>query len=70
MGGKGHGGGFRIENIPVDKISGSYESVSPGEFVAVFGSRGFLEFAVNCGNASRRLKVEKGGEVRISVQTD
>ncbi|HIJ56396.1 MAG TPA: SAM-dependent chlorinase/fluorinase [Deltaproteobacteria bacterium] len=59
--------GIHIENIPINKISDSYESVLPGEPVAVFGSRGFLEFAVNCGNASKRLNIGKGEEVRISV---
>ena len=59
--------GIRIENISINKISDSYESVLPGELVAIFGSRGFLEFAVNCGNASKRLKVGKGEGVRISI---
>ena len=67
---QGRGGGIRIENIPIDKISDSYESVSPGKFVAVFGSRGFLELAVNCGNASRRLKAEKGEEIGISMSLE
>lgn len=61
---------IRIENIPINKISVSYESVLPGELVAVFGSRGFLEIAVNCGNASERLNVRKGEEVKISMGKD
>ena len=64
---QGRGDGIRIENIPIDTISESYESVSSGEFVAVFGSRGFLELAVNCGNASKLLKAEKGEEIGISM---
>ena len=59
-------GGIRIGHIPINTISDTYNSVLPGELIAVFGSRGFLEVAVNCGNASKRLKVGKGEEVRIS----
>jgi hypothetical protein len=35
--------------------------------LALIGSRGYLEIAVNKGNAAQVLNVEKGAEVRVMV---
>ncbi|MGH9594215.1 MAG: SAM hydroxide adenosyltransferase, partial [Bryobacteraceae bacterium] len=38
-----------------------------GEPVAVFGSAGFLEIAVNRGNAARTLGANRGAEVTLDL---
>jgi len=40
---------------------------APGEAVALFGSSGFLEIAVNRGNAARTLGVNRGAEVTLEA---
>ena len=40
-----------------------YQAVAPGKPVAVIGSTGFLEIAVNGGSAARRLKLKAGSAV-------
>ncbi len=47
-------------------LSFAYQSVSPGELLALIGSRGFLEISVNEGNAGRFCRTEKGDCVRVS----
>jgi hypothetical protein len=43
----------------------AYGEVDINELVAVIGGHGFLEIAVNQGNAARKLKAEAGMNVRI-----
>ena len=40
---------------------------APGEPIALFGSAGFLEVAVNRGNAARTLAVNRGAEVILDL---
>jgi S-adenosylmethionine hydrolase len=65
-------GSEKILEIKVDKtvIKGLYQSyadVTPGDPLAVIGSFGFLEIAINCGNAGRRLKVSKGDTLTVTL---
>ena len=46
-------------------LSGNYESVSPQSPLAIFGSFGYLEIAVNCGSARRYFGAQKGNTVRV-----
>ncbi len=42
-----------------------YQAVPPGQAVAVLGSSGFLEIAVNAGRAAEKLKLRVGTRVRL-----
>lgn len=44
-----------------------YQAVPPGRPVAVLGSSGFLEIALNAGSAARRLRLQIGDELRVRL---
>ncbi len=54
-----------VGNGIVTPSTTSYAEVEPGNYLAVFGSRGFLEIAQNCGNASATLEITAGSVVEI-----
>lgn len=56
---------FRSADTGIDKISTSYSDVPEGEKLALFGSTGFLEIAINKGNASRLLGLRLNETVTI-----
>jgi S-adenosyl-L-methionine hydrolase (adenosine-forming) len=73
--------GNLISNIPADDLAGSptahienrrlpvgqhYAEVSAGEPLALIGSHGYLEIAVREGNASERLRLDRGAPVIVS----
>lgn len=45
--------------------SQTYSDRSPGEFVALIGSHGWLEIALNQGSASDRLQLTLGAEIEV-----
>ncbi|MBI1840722.1 MAG: SAM-dependent chlorinase/fluorinase [Verrucomicrobia bacterium] len=49
----------------VTKVHEFYQSVAPGKAVCVPGSSGFLEIAVNSGDAAKRLKLKVGSEISV-----
>jgi S-adenosylmethionine hydrolase len=57
---------FRGEEIKA--IHTAYSDVPPGEIVALFGATGFLEIAMNRGNASGLLGLEINETVRIEFE--
>jgi len=61
------GRNFRIvfRSNSINKISKSYTDVSAGEILALFSTTGFLEIAINQGNASSLLGLEYKDPVRI-----
>jgi S-adenosyl-L-methionine hydrolase (adenosine-forming) len=58
---------FRGETI--NKISTSYQDVPIGEIVALFGSTGHLEIAINQGNASSLLGLDINDPVRVEFRS-
>lgn len=48
----------------------TYAAVHPGELVALIGSHGWVEIAVNGGSASDRLQVKLGDPVRVEFPND
>ena len=48
------------------KARETYSEVKVGELIALVGSHGWVEIAVNSGNASLELDVDNGSQVRIS----
>jgi S-adenosyl-L-methionine hydrolase (adenosine-forming) len=63
------GAGKKIEillnRIPVGGFGQTYADAAPGDPLALVGSSGYLEIAVNRGSARRCLKARKGDGVRI-----
>ncbi len=56
-----------IGNDTIHKISRSYADVSAGQLVAIYNSFGNLEIAINIGNASKTLNVQKGDTFTIQI---
>ena len=54
-----------IGKIRITGLSKSYESVKPQTPLAIIGSRGYLEIAVNSGSAGRSFVADKGDTVRL-----
>jgi len=49
-------------------IHRSFHQASAGESLAIIGSRGYLEIAVNCGNAAALFKAKRGDPVHVRWQ--
>jgi len=56
---------FRSEEYEIKTINDSYCSVQEGERVALFSSTGYIEIAINKGDASRLFGVNQGDIIRI-----
>jgi len=52
---------------PVKQLAANFAQGSAGEPVAIVGSSGFIEIAVNKGNAARALGVNRGAEVILQL---
>jgi len=52
---------------PVKQMVGNFSQGPAGEAVALVGSSGFIEIAVNKGNAARALGVNRGAEVVFQI---
>ena len=51
----------------IRKFAQTFASGTPGEPIALFGSAGYLEIAVNRGSAARTLGVNRGAEVTLDL---
>ena len=51
----------------VERLVLTFGQGAPGELVALLGSTGFLEIAINKGNAARTLGVTRGAEVTLEL---
>ncbi len=58
---------IKIGSHVISGLSETYNSVQSNTSLALIGSRGYLEIAVNKDNAALVLNVEKGAEVRVMV---
>lgn len=54
--------------VKVPGLAPSYGSVLVGEAVAIMGSNGLVEIAINGGNAAERLGIHRGNRVRLTIQ--
>lgn len=52
----------------ISELSKAYKDVDPGEKLALFGVSGFLEIAINMGNASSLLGLKLKDSVRIDFE--
>ena len=56
-----------VNGKQVLKFAQTFASGDPGEPIAVLGSAGYVEIAVNRGNAARALGVNRGAEVTLET---
>ncbi len=63
--GAGRGLSVHVGPLRVGHLRGTYSDVSPGEIVALIGSTGMLEVAINQGNAARQLRAAPGTVVMV-----
>lgn len=64
------GGGaikIAVNGKQILKFADTFASGNPGEPIAVLGSAGYVEIAVNRGNAARTLGVNRGAEVTLEL---
>jgi len=58
---------IRIGSHVIRGICRTYADVRPNKALGLIGSRGYLEIAVNKGNAARKLNVGKGDTVQVKI---
>jgi S-adenosylmethionine hydrolase len=58
---------IRVAGSPVTRLCRTFWEANPGELVAVEGSAGFIELALNKGSAADGLKVERGAEIELET---
>lgn len=56
-----------VKNETIIGIQEAYSGRAPGEILAIVGSRGFLEIAVNRGNAAAYLDAGTGDQVTVKM---
>jgi len=56
---------IRIGNVQITKLSPTFAQGATGEAIAVIGSSGYVEIAMNKANAARALGVARGAEVTV-----
>jgi S-adenosylmethionine hydrolase len=58
---------IRIGSLTIRGLAKTYADVAPEAPLALIGSRGYMEIAVNCGSAQSQLKAAKGDPIRITL---
>ena len=56
---------IRIGSFVIGGLSNTYSDAAPAAALALIGSRGYLEIAVNGGNAAKIMKGQKGDAIRV-----
>ncbi len=56
-----------IRGIHLESLLPSYSAVAPGDLLALVSSGGYLEIAVNQGNAAAQLDVQVGDQVKVQL---
>ena len=59
---------IRIAGLAITRLCRSFSEADPGELVAIEGSAGFIELALNQGSAAVRLNVERGSEIELETR--
>jgi S-adenosylmethionine hydrolase len=57
---------IRVGNHKIAGLAATYESVASLTPLALIGSRGYLEIAINSGSAAKHLKAQKGDRVTVT----
>lgn len=58
---------IKIKDKLINGIKSSYAQVKPDNLLAIWGSSGFLEIAVNSGSAKNKLDAKIGEKVEITI---
>lgn len=58
---------IHIGNKQIVSLSENYEKACPQTPLAIIGSRGYLEIAVNCGNAKKYFMAKKGDTIKVVI---
>ncbi len=56
-----------IGSLTIRGMAKTYTDAASEEPLALIGSRGYLEIALNCANAQKQLKARRGDRVRITL---
>jgi len=59
-----------VGDVRIRGLSRSYSDAAPGSPVAVIGSSGLLEIALNRGDAARSLRLRKGDRIEVVIEED
>jgi len=59
---------IQIGSFSISGVLNTYSDVAPEEPLAIIGSRGYLEIAVNAGSAENKFKVRKGETIRVTIR--
>jgi len=55
-----------VQNTIINGIETAYKHKNPGEVLAIVNSQGYLEIAVNQGNAAKILNTDPGEMVTVT----
>lgn len=58
---------IKIKNKTIRGIKSSYAQAKPGTLLAIWGSSGFMEIAVNLGSAEDKLNAKVGDKIEIKI---
>jgi hypothetical protein len=58
---------LRVGNTQIEKLAQTFGQGAPGEPVAIIGSSGFVEVAINRGHAARTIGAQRGTEVALEL---
>ena len=58
---------LKVGNKEIEKLAQTFAQGAAGEAVAIVGSSGFVEVAVNKGHAARTLGAQRGSEVTLEL---
>jgi S-adenosyl-L-methionine hydrolase (adenosine-forming) len=56
---------IRVGGLPIERLCANFSEGEPGEFVAIEGSTGYIEIALNRGSAADRLQITSGAEIEV-----
>ena len=56
---------IKVGKTVIKSLSRSYSDVKPGYPLAIIGSFGYIEIALNCDNAGHHLNIEKGDTITL-----
>src|SRR5262249_25395528 len=56
---------IRVSGLPITRLCATFSQAEPGQLVAVEGSTGYIEIAMNQASAAEQLRVVRGAEIEV-----
>ncbi|MGD8467632.1 MAG: SAM-dependent chlorinase/fluorinase, partial [Desulfobacterales bacterium] len=56
-----------IGSLTISGLAKTYADAAPQAPLALIGSRGYMEIALNCGSAEKQLQARKGDLVNVTL---